>query len=367
LLGYFGEAWTVENCGACDNCLHPPLLVDCTVDAQKLLSAVARAKEQVDLRHIISVLLGKETAEVRALGHQQLSVYGIGADKTTREWRAIGSALIQQKLMDTPSGANNRLTLNANSWEILRKQRTFAMPQQTLYKRTSARDGTSRTHITEADVELTDAELELFLRLRALRKRLADKQGVPPYVVFADVTLRAMALNRPISEAAFAHIPGVGRLKLEAYYTPFTQIIRDFCAEHGLEMDIETAPSSHAEHAASQRRYEPQFKRIPDDLPLTWRTTRDLLLAGKTVAEIADARGLETSTISQHICQLIVSGDGEARICAERLVSPERRQMIAAAMARVGDGPLRPIKETLGDDYTYDEIRLTRELLRADQ
>ena len=361
LLGYFGEMWTDGNCGACDNCLHPPELVDYTVDAQKLLSAVARTKEQVGLRHLIGVLQGKETDEIHALGHQQLSVYGIGADMTTRDWRDIGYALIQQGLVDAPHGPNNHLALNARSWEILRKQRAFALPRQRLYERTSsrsARDGT-------ADVELTGEAAELFQQLRGLRKRLADAQVVPPYVIFADVTLRAMALDRPASEAAFSRIPGVGRLKLEAFYAPFTEVIRDFCEEHGLETDVGSASARQTRPVSPQRRSESRIERIPEDLPPTWRATRDLLLAGKSVAEIARARGLEPTTIFEHVCRMIGAGDSEARTYAEQLVSPERRQVIADAIASVGDGPLRPIKEALGDGYSYDEIRLIRDLQRA--
>ncbi|HEY9805425.1 MAG TPA: ATP-dependent DNA helicase RecQ, partial [Candidatus Obscuribacterales bacterium] len=185
-LSYFGESFPGD-CGNCDHCLHPQPFEDWTIEAQKFLSCIARCQERFGMNHIIDVLRGSKNQKVLQNQHDKLSTYGIGKDKSADAWRILGRALLHQGLVEETNDGYSVLKLNAQSWEILKKQRSLliAVPPTPTYSDEPDDDG------LRADVEV------LFQRLRSLRKRLADQQAVPPYVVFSDSSLKLMAQQQP--------------------------------------------------------------------------------------------------------------------------------------------------------------------------
>jgi ATP-dependent DNA helicase RecQ len=222
LLGYFGEERR-EDCGNCDICLDPPERFDGTVAAQKALSCVYRVGERFGARHVIEVLRGAATDRIRRLGHDRLSTYGIGADLSDAEWSSIIRQLIHRGylLQDVANYSVLRLTPDARP--LLRGEETLELA------RPRVREKKAKTPRSAAGLGPTDAGL--FEHLRALRKRLADEQGVPPYVVFGDATLVELAQRRPDSEAAMLDVTGVGQVKLERYGRTFLDAIRDYQPE----------------------------------------------------------------------------------------------------------------------------------------
>ncbi len=205
--------------------------------------------------------------------------------------------------------------------------------------------------------DLLPEEAALFHHLRTLRKQLADAQGVPPYVVFADASLRAMAQMRPQSEANFARIPGVGRSKLATYGATFTGEIRDYCIEHNLSMDNMPPEDEKPEYTLSATPIaRGQGERASIHIS-TNQQTLELYEQGMSIEEIAAARNLKPSTIISHIIALAEGGED---IDIAPLVPTDHYAVIAAALHAVGDDLLRPVKEYLGDDYSYEEIRLVR-------
>ncbi len=124
LLGYFGETLPGENCGNCDNCLSTHTVKDCTIEAQKFLSCVARTGERFGMRYVIEVLRGANTQKIRDTGHDQLSTYGIGRDFSMDEWLYLGRSFLQQGLMSETTDGYPIIRLNALSREVLRRQRT---------------------------------------------------------------------------------------------------------------------------------------------------------------------------------------------------------------------------------------------------
>lgn len=355
LLGYFGEAWQEENCGNCDNCLRPVVMEDRTIDAQKFLSCVARVKERFGMRHIIDILRGANTQKIRDYQHDQLSTYGIGRDYSADEWQQFGRALVQQGLLSTSVDGMPVLRLNAQSREILRGQRTVQVPR--VVEKTRPEKGVGVTMAIAPTPETTDPlAVTLFQRLRTLRKRLADEQGVPPYVIFPDTSLQAMAIYRPISQENFAYIPGVGSRKLEAYYAIFSSEIRAFCEKHDLDMDL---PLPEAE----RMRNSAQSPVTPAPPGSTHLHTLELYHQGLSIGEIARERGLRTGTICEHLCILIEAGEP---VELEQIIPLARYRVIADAFRQTGDGMLKPVKDLLGDAYSYDEIRLARAFIRRD-
>ncbi|HIK15702.1 MAG TPA: DNA helicase RecQ [Leptolyngbyaceae cyanobacterium M33_DOE_097] len=224
-LGYFGEDFA-GNCDRCDNCCHPKPIEDWTIEAQKFLSCVARFAqrgESYGMTYTIEVLRGARTERILKNGHDRLSTYGIGKDHTVDEWRTLGRSLIHQRLVDETNDGYSVLELNDLSWEVLRNQRQVEVAVL-IRKATAEKTGAIADATTEA----------LYERLQQLRKRLADEQSVPPYVVFPNISLREMAQKQPQTTAEFAGITGVGSRKLSQYGDIFTAEIRNFREEEGL-------------------------------------------------------------------------------------------------------------------------------------
>ena len=220
VLRYFGEDFP-GNCGNCDNCCYPKPLEDWTIEAQKFLSCVARCKERFGLMHIIDVLRGSRKQKIEQYQHHLLSTYGIGKDRTLDEWKQLGVFLIHQGFLDETTDGYSILKLNAYSWEILRKQRNVTIAIRAKVKeKTEARD----------NPRARDAEL-LFESLRSLRQRIAKSQGIAPYVVFGDSSLKLMAQSKPTTLEEFAAISGVGRYKLQQYGEQFVKEICTFCQQ----------------------------------------------------------------------------------------------------------------------------------------
>ncbi len=359
LLGYFSETLDAGSCDNCDNCLHPVDLEDRTIDAQKFLSCIARTQQRFGMRYIIDILRGANTQKIRSLNHDQLSTYGIGKDLSVDAWQQLGRALLHEGLLSETSDGFSILRLNKLSLEILRKERHVELAVPTLRQSSASGPQPATRPAGETTEDLDEDEQGLFAFLRVLRKRLADEKGVPPYVVFPDSSLRAMARLRPQSNSQFARIPGVGSTKLNAYFTPFSQAIAVYCKQHNLEMGIKP---TYAESSPPQQL--PISSTLPVTGPSTRQVTLDLHRQGYTVQEIANQRGLKSVTILSHLSDLVESGED---INIAELLIPGHYEVISQALHQVGDETLRPAKDLLGDDYSYYEIRLVRALLRQTQ
>ena len=221
LLRYFGEA-APARCGNCDNCLAPPDAIDITQAARKLLSAVYRTGQRFGLGHLAAVLAGASDDRITRLGHDRLSVFGIGQDVDGAGWKRIARQLeVTEALVRDPE--HGGLMLGPGARAILKGEQPVLMLRPPKQERT--REARGKGAAAEA---VSSADLPLFEALRALRRQLAADAGLPPYVIFHDSTLRAMAARRPANEAELARIPGVGDSKLMAWGGAFLTAI----AEH---------------------------------------------------------------------------------------------------------------------------------------
>ncbi|MER5710669.1 DNA helicase RecQ [Streptomyces sp. NPDC002122] len=219
LLAYFGQSG--EPCGNCDTCLTPAESWDGTIAAQKLLSTVWRlAKERrqkFGAGQIIDILQGKKTAKVIQFDHDGLSVFGVGSDLGTAEWRGVVRQLLAQGLL-TVEGDYGTLVLTENSGEVLGGRRSVPMrkekaPAAASRKESGARSGKG----ARVPVDLPAAAVPVFEALRAWRAATAREQGVPAYVVFHDATLREIATLFPATVAELGTVGGVGEAKLTKY------------------------------------------------------------------------------------------------------------------------------------------------------
>jgi len=222
LLAYFGETLD-QPCGNCDNCLTPPETWDASIPAQKALSCVHRTGQRFGVNYLIDVLQGKNDERIQRFGHDAITTFGIGRDLTTPEWRSIYRQLIARGLLAVDLEGHGALRLSDACRAVLRGEESLWLRRErkpTRTKKTKTARGAASPFTGERDQSLWEA-------LRALRRKLAEKQGVPPYVVFHDATLAEMVALRPESLSQFAHISGVGERKLAAYGEAFVGVIRD--------------------------------------------------------------------------------------------------------------------------------------------
>jgi ATP-dependent DNA helicase RecQ len=218
-LRYFGEA-REGKCNACDNCIEPRSMIDRTTEAKQFLSCIARLaqrRERYGIAYIIEILRGGETQRVITRDHGSLSTYGIGKGLGLHEWRDIARALLHQGLMTQSQDGYAVLSLNEASWQVLRGERTVQVGESVK----PARGGKAAKPAASGD-----GDEALFQALRALRKRLADEAGMPPYIIFNDASLRDMAQRQPTTLEEFATIAGVGHAKLSRYGDQFVELIR---------------------------------------------------------------------------------------------------------------------------------------------
>ena len=234
-LRYLGEHFAAP-CGACDNCCEPRTLQDWTTEARQFMSCIARLaqrRQRFGAAQIIDILRGARNERVLSRGHDTLSVYGIGKQRSVDEWRSVARALLHQGLIDETQDGYPVLSLNAQSGPVLRQELVVRIAAPAKKSRTRAGSGAAADSAagagagTRAAAAPSAQSSALFERLRALRKSLADEHGLPPYVVFHDATLREMAERRPLTLNQFAELPGVGQAKLARYGDQFIAVVRE--------------------------------------------------------------------------------------------------------------------------------------------
>jgi len=219
LLAYFGDELE-QDCGNCDVCLTPPEVFDGTEVARKILSTVYRTGQRFGAVHVIDVLMGKDTDKVRQHGHDQLGVYGIGAELEQQQWRSVLRQLVVLGLLTVDSAGYGALQLSEKSRPLLRGEVDLPLRRDLLVARKARKPKRKSVDIAEQDRGLFDA-------LRDCRRELAEENSVPPYVIFHDATLMQMAAEKPTTPDALLEISGVGKTKLDRYGEPFLQIISE--------------------------------------------------------------------------------------------------------------------------------------------
>ncbi|QEH24204.1 DNA helicase RecQ [Histophilus somni] len=219
LLNYFGE-YQQKPCNNCDICLDPPKKYDGLVDAQKVMSAIYRVGQRFGAMYIIAVLRGSQNQKIKEYQHDKLSVFGIGKDRSREYWQSVIRQLIHLGLIkQVIDHFNITLQLTLEALPILRGEQ----PLQLAIPRISS----IANAVTIPKRAVTNYDKDLFARLRFLRKKIADKENIPPYIVFNDATLQEMAQYQPTTEQEMIQINGVGDIKLKRFAQPFLALIKE--------------------------------------------------------------------------------------------------------------------------------------------
>ncbi|KRC12204.1 ATP-dependent DNA helicase RecQ [Hydrogenophaga sp. Root209] len=233
LLSYFGEH--SEPCGNCDNCLHPPQLFDATESARKLLSCIYRVQQSSGMAfgagHIMDILRGKVTEKVTQHGHDKLSTFGIGADLSETQWRALLRQLIAREAVQVDAAHYNTLHLQDAAREILKGQSPVwlkSLAEKAAGSGRTSRQRSARATVADDGQPLTLAARDSLDALKAWRAGVAKEHNLPAFVIFHDATLRAIAARQPRTLADLDGIAGLGVKKREAYGEEVLRVVSAF-------------------------------------------------------------------------------------------------------------------------------------------
>ena len=223
LLSYFNERFD-HDCHNCDVCDNPPERFDGTKLAQMALSAIKRTEEQAGMYTVTDILRGMRKADVVEKGYDRLKTFGVGHDLSNAEWNAYLLQMLQMGLFEVAYDENNHLKITEFGNDVLFGKQTIELNR---FKRRAFKPEKVAPVIVEEKQTAKGMDKALFEKLRDVRKALAQANHIAPYMVFSDKSLTAMATEKPTTQAAFGIIYGVGELKCQKYWRPFTAAIRD--------------------------------------------------------------------------------------------------------------------------------------------
>jgi ATP-dependent DNA helicase RecQ len=334
LLNYFSEETTAD-CGNCDNCNTVFERFDGTVIAQKAMSAVTRTGQRFGMSYLIDFLRGSQAKAIRD-EHKNLKTYGVGADISKDNWFEYFKDLIAQGFLKQAEGQYPVIVLTEKSEEVLKGN----VPVELI--KVKVREDKKASLVPKVSLPYIQ---ELFDGLRKLRSAFAKRENVPPYVVFSDATLVEMATYLPQNNWELRKISGIGDLKFEKYGVQFLREIKDHCLKNSLVSRIDLKET--------KRERKPRTKRDVGGKD-TYHISLDMFRNGKPINLIAQERGLGVSTVEGHLARFVKTGE----IALDQLVSVDKVEPIREAITKFADSnALSPIKEFLGEDYSYGEIR----------
>ena len=337
LLHYFGETYTEENCRNCDNCLNPKKQVEAKDSLCAVIETIMAVKENFKSDYIIDVLLGKETSEVLAHRHEELEVFGSGEGEDEKMWNAvIRQALIAGYLSkDVENYGLLKITPAGN--KFLKKPVSFKIVEDTDFDESEEDEAPVRGGGSCA------VDPALYSMLKDLRKKMSKKLDVPPYVIFQDPSLEAMATTYPVTLEELQNIPGVGAGKAKRYGQEFCVLIKKHCEEN----EIERPEDLRVRTVANKSKIKVSIIQAID---------RKVALD-----DIALSKGLEFGELLDEVEAIVYSGTRlNIDYFLEEIMDEDHMLDIYEYFKESTTDKIDDAMDELGDDYTEDEIRLVR-------
>lgn len=321
ILEYFGETPTFSSCNNCSNCNTEVEITDITEDAKKIMSCIKRMNERFGVNLVTDVLKGSHSSKVINMGFDRLSTYGLLKDYSKDTIKELISFLVSEGYINSVGEQYPILVLNKNANDILFGNKTVQIRRK--FKKLKHRDDVS-------DV-LDD---NLFDILKALRKELAEKAKVPPFVIFTDATLSSMCVNYPTSKEEMLAIPGVGEAKFNNYGKLFIEVIQEHLAKNTVDFTHVTKKATPKED--------------------TKVTSYNLYKEGKSIDEISKIRNLTKQTIETHLLKCY---EDDFEIDLEKDIHTDFKDVIYEAILANGTEKLKPLKDILPDKVSYMDIK----------
>jgi len=344
LLEYFNEEYQETNCGACDYCSGSFTTIDASKDAQMILSAIMRTSGKFGAVHIADIVYGANTAKIRQFEHDKLKTYGVGKAKPKTHWRTVLDALLAEGKLSLSKDQYPVPQLNDAGTEILFGRSEFTMNSDTRIEPEKIKTANSAAD----DFPYPQA---LFDHLREIRKQTADLQNVPPYVIFADRTLRELAAYQPSNQTELLTIGGIGQNKAEKYGDLFLSAIQEHTTNNPDDAAQKQPLPAHAQAS------KPKVKKA---LTETFLETYNLIQQGLTSEQIAQKRELNPVTIEGHIEKLILQGKP---IDPDKFITPAQKSLCLELFAEHGHTILKPVIEAAQGNLTYGQAKIIRATL----
>ena len=344
LMEYLGESWPKTDCGGCDICLLPREEFDATEIAQKILSAAIRTGERFGVNYLVDVLRGAANKAVRTRGHHELPVFGISKGIDADELKEMVRSLVTNGLLAQRGSGYPTLVVSAQGRKFLNSREKLSL--------TRPKQAAPVLQATFGPDRETAYDTRLFDELAALRLEIATDREVPAYQIFGNKSLQQMAFHMPRNEAEFSRISGVGDAKLRDFSERFLKVINEYMQANGQSAAVEQVPVN-----APKKRIR--------GISMSIRETVDLISQNRSLDEVAEQRGISETTIRSHLERFVQEG---GKIDLDHLMpSDVRRSRIEAAFKEMGEARLTPVRDALGDDYTWEELAVVRLALRQGQ
>ncbi len=337
LLHYFGENYTEENCGNCDNCLHPKKKVEAKKELQAALAVVQAVKENFKVDHVIDVLVGNETEEVLAHKHEELECFGSGDAHDERWWNAVLRQALIDGYLEKEVENYGLLKLTAAGKKFMKKPVSFTFSEYNDFDE----DGEETASAARGGTSAVDPAL--FTMLKDLRKRMAKQLEVPPYVIFQDPSLEAMATVYPVNLEELQNIPGVGAGKAKRYGTEFCALIKRHCEEN----DIDRPGDFRVRTVVNKSKLKVSIIQSID---------RKVALD-----DLAVAKGIDFAELLDEIEAIVYSGTKlNIDYFLDEIMDEEHMEDVYEYFRESETDSLDEAMDELGDEYTEEEIRLVR-------
>ena len=337
LLHYFGEEYTEDNCGNCDNCLNPKKQVEAQDSLCAVIETIIAVKENFKQDYIINVLLGKETSEILAHKHEELEVFGSGMGEEERLWNAvIRQALIAGYLTKDVENYG-LLKVTPAGHKFLKKPTSFKIVEDTDFDEEEVDETPMRSGASCA------VDPVLYSMLKDLRKKMSKRLDVPPYVIFQDPSLEAMATIYPVTLDELQNIPGVGAGKAKRYGQEFCELIRKHCEEN----EIDRPEDLRVRTVANKSKLKVSIIQSID---------RKVALD-----DIAVAKGIEFGELLDEVEAIVYSGTKlNIDYFLDEIMDEDHLEDIYDYFKESTTDKIEDAMDELGDEYTEEEIRLVR-------
>ena len=335
LLHYFGEAYDVDNCGCCDNCLHPAKKISARTELCAVIETIIALKEKFKDKYIINVVLGKITTEIKSYKHDEIEEFGLIDNRDEKFMKAVINQGINKDYIIKDIENYGLLKISPAGHEFLKSDEPFFMVEDRDFN--DPDDGPTPS---AASMVL---DPELFNILKDLRKEIARKLNLPPYVIFQEPSLEAMATNYPITLQELQTIPGVGEGKAKRYGDEFVKIIKKHVEENGIERPVDM-------------RVRSQAKKSKMKISLIQSIDRKVPLDA-----LAEANGLEFNELLDELEAIVYSGTKiNIDYYINEIMDEDQMQDIYDYFMESDNDSMHDALDELGQDYTEEEIRLVR-------
>ena len=337
LLHYFGEQFDSDNCNKmCDNCRHPKKMVDVSESFVTMLQTVKATDGKVDIKHIVNILSGKASNDVKARKHTELPQFGAGKDKDAVFWKSVIRVALLNDLLEKNIEKYGLISILPKGEEFLTKPRKVEMPIDTEFE-----------NVTEEEFERVEVESlhdeELFLQLKELQREVARQKNLPPYVIFQESSLEDMATKYPITLEEMENISGVGKNKAKKFGKPFVELIEKYVEDNNIDrpedMVIKTVANKSGKKIAIIQNIDKKL----------------------SIEDIARSLAVTVEDLLDEIENIVYSGTKlDFSYYIEEIIDDEVKDEIFDYFREAEDNDLDAAVEEFDGDFTHDEMQLFR-------